>query len=134
MAQKDLFHSCDIRTAIAPAVYTATEVGAIIDTQGYESLTFFIGSGTLTTGTWTAKIEDGDDAALSDAADVDSVFLLGTIADDATFAATDDDTSKKIGVVSKKRYVRLTLTGAATPNGLIGAQALLASPIHANIS
>ena len=133
MAQKDLFHSCENRLAITPAVYTATKVGEIIDTQGYESLTFLIQSGTITTGTFTPKIEDGDDAALADASDVDSDFLLGTIAD-ATFAATDDDTVKKIGVVSKKRYVRITLTGASTPNGLMAVQALLASPIHANIS
>jgi hypothetical protein len=133
MAKKDTYFENNPITAIAPAVYTATEVGAIIDTQGYESLLLLIQSGVITTGTFTPKIEDGDDAALADAADVNASFLVGTIAD-ATFAVTDDDTVKKIGYVGKKRYVRLTLTGASTPNGLIGGAALLGNAIHENIS
>lgn len=133
MAKKDTYFENNPIPAIDPAVYTATKVGDIIDTQGYESLLFSIQSGVLTTGTWTPKIEDGDDSALSDAADVDSDFLIGTIAA-ATFAATDDGTIKKIGYVGKKRYVRLTLTGASTPDGLIGAQAILGYPLHSNIS
>jgi len=122
MSSVDIHTDKELVPAIAPAVYTATKVGDIIDTLGAEGLEFIIQAGVLTTGTWTPKIEDGDDAALSDAADVDSALLIGTIAG-ATFAATDDGLAKSIGVVSHKRYVRLTLTGAATPNGLIGATA-----------
>lgn len=133
MAQKDSFHSSTVRPSIEPEVYTSTEIGVIIDTKGFESLQFLIQSGVLTTGTWTPQIEDGDDSGLSDAADVNSDFLLGTLAD-ATFIVTDDNLTKKIGVVSKKRFVRLTLVGTATPNGLIGAQAYLANPLSANIT
>lgn len=122
MSSVDIHNNMDVLPAIDPAVYTATKVGIIIDTDGAEGLEFLIQSGVLTTGTWTPKIEDGDDAGLSDAADVATDLLIGTIAD-ATFAATDDNAAKKIGVVNHKRYVRLTLTGAATPNGLIGALA-----------
>jgi hypothetical protein len=114
--------------AIDPAVYTATKVGDIIDTDGAEGVEFIIQSGVITTGTFTPKIEDGDDAALSDAADVASALLTGTIAD-ATFIVTDDNTVKKIGAVNHKRYIRLTLTGASTPNGLIGASAVK-SPLN----
>jgi hypothetical protein len=123
MSSVDIHNKMDVAVAIAPAVYTATEVGAIIDTDGAEGLEFIINSGVLTTGTWTPLIEDGDDAALSDAATVASDLQIGTTAD-ATFAATDDDSVKKVGVVNHKRYVRLTLTGASTPNGLIGAIAV----------
>jgi hypothetical protein len=119
----DIHNDMDAVAAITPAVLTATEVGKIIDTDGAEGLELIIQSGVITTGTFTPKIEDGDDPALSDAADVDSSLLIGTIAD-ATFAVTDDDTVKKIGVVNHKRYVRLTLTGASTPNGLLGATAI----------
>jgi hypothetical protein len=131
--------SVDIHTdkalvpAIAPAVYTATEVGDIIDTDGAEGIEFIIQAGVLTTGTWTAKVEDGDDPALSDAADVDADLLIGTIAD-ATFAATDDGLVKSIGAVNHKRYIRLTLTGASTPNGLIGAVAWKSPLNQKNIS
>lgn len=128
MASVDIHNNMIAATAIDPAVYTATKVGEIIDTDGAEGLEFLILSGVITTGTFTPKIEDGDNAALSDAADVATDLLIGTIAD-ATFAVTDDNTVKKIGVVAHKRYVRLTLTGASTPNGLIGAVAVK-SPLN----
>ena len=123
MSSQDVHNKMDAVSAIDPAVYTATKVGDIIDTDGAEGLELVIQSGVLTTGTFTPKIEDGDDPALSDAADVATAFLIGTIAE-ATFAVTDDNATKKIGVVNHKRYVRLTLTGASTPDGLIGAVAI----------
>lgn len=133
MPSVDIHQDMSVLTAIAPAVYTATKVGEIIDTDGAEGLEYVIQSGVLTTGTWTPKIEDGADSGLSDAADVDSSLLTGTIAG-ATFAATDDNTAKKIGVVNHKRYVRLTLTGASTPDGLIGATAIKSPLNYKNIS
>ena len=134
MAQKDLFNSSEIRPTIEPEVYTSTEIGIVIDTQGFESLTYLIQSGVLTTGTWTPLIEDADDFAFTqNVATVTSDFLLGTIAQ-ATFIVTDDNLTKKIGVISKKRFIRLTLTGTSTPNGLIGASGLLGSPLHSNIT
>lgn len=133
MASVDIHNDSTYLTAVVPAVYTATEVGEIIDTDGAEGLEFVIQSGTLTTGTFTPKIEDGDDPALSDAADVDSSLLIGSIAD-ATFIVSDDDTVKNIGVVGHKRYVRLTLTGSDTPNGLIGAVAEKRPLNYKNIS
>ena len=128
MSSVDIHNNITPVVSIDPAVYTATKVGAIIDTDGAEGLEFIIQSGVITTGTFTPKIEDGDDSGLSDAADVATALLVGTIAD-ATFIVTDDSTVKKIGVVNHKRYVRLTLTGASTPNGLIGAVAIK-SPLN----
>lgn len=124
----DIHNDMEAVAAIDPAVYTATKVGDIIDTDGAEGVEFIIQSGVITTGTFTPKIEDGDDSGLSDAADVASALLVGTIAD-ATFIVTDDNTVKKIGAVNHKRYIRLTLTGASTPNGLIGASAVK-SPLN----
>lgn len=102
-----------------------TTDGDIIDTQGFDSLLFAILAGTLTDGTYTPFIEDGDDSGLSDAAAVSDTFLTNTEADTA-FAATDDNTSKTIGYVGGKRYVRLALVSASTSSGgTLGAIALL---------
>ena len=123
MSEVDIHNDMDALPVIAPAVYTSTEVGTIIDTDGAEGIEFIISAGVLTTGTWTPLLEDGDDAALSDSATLATALTVGTIAA-ATFAATDDGLVKKIGAVGHKRYVRLTMTGASTPDGLIGAVAI----------
>jgi len=128
MSSVDIHTDLLVKPAIDPAVYSSTQVGDIIDTLGAEGLEFIIQSGVMTTGSFVPKIEDGDNSALSDAADVDATLLIGTIAA-ATFGTTDDGATKKIGVVSHKRYVRLTLTDDGTADGLIGAVAVL-SPLN----
>ncbi len=123
MSSVDIHNNMNALPAIAPAVYSSTQVGAIIDMDGAEGLEFIIQSGVMTTGSFVPKIEDGDDSGLSDAADVATDLLIGTIAA-ATFATADDGVVKKIGVVNHKRYVRLTLTDDGTADGLIGALAV----------
>lgn len=111
-----------------------TTQGVIIDTKGAEALEFLIYSGTITDGTYTPKLEDGDDAALSDAADIDSSLLTNTIAN-ATFTDSDDNAVKKIGVVNHKRYVRLSLVSTGTSSGgTLGAVARKADLHNKNIS
>lgn len=97
-------------------------VGEIIDTQGFESLTYLIQSGVLTDGAYVAVLEDGDDSGLSDAAVVDSDLVIGNL---PSFADTDDQTVKSVGVVSKKRYQRLSITSSGTTtSGFFSAVAL----------
>ena len=91
-----------------------TTVGAIIDTQGYESLEFLIKSGTRTDGTYTPLIEDGDDSGLSDAAAVTDTFLLGT---EAAAAITASNALGRIGYCGKKRYVRLSIVSTSVTTG-----------------
>lgn len=93
-----------------------TTAGEIIDTEGFEGIEFVMLSGTLTDGTYTPLIQDGDDSALSDAANVADDFLTNTEAS-AAFALADDDTVKRIGYVGKKRYVRLSIVSASTSSG-----------------
>jgi hypothetical protein len=93
-----------------------TTAGEIIDTQGFAAIEFIMQSGTLTDGTYTPLIQDGDDSALSDAAAVADTFLTNTEAS-AAFAATDDDAVKAIGYVGHKRYVRLNIVSASTSSG-----------------
>lgn len=116
--------SVDIHNETTPQVALTTQAistdtttaGAIIDTQGFAANEFVMLSGTLTDGTYTPLIEEGDDSGLSDAAAVSDTFLTNTEAS-AAFAATDDDTVKAIGYVGHKRYIRLSIVSASTSTG-----------------
>ncbi len=101
-----------------------TTAGAIIDTQDFESLEYYILSSTIVLGTFTPLLEESDDSGMAGSNVIDSDFLLGTIAN-ATFTLTDDDTVKRIGTVGKKRFVRLSLVSTGTADGVIGALAVL---------
>lgn len=101
-----------------------TTAGNIIDLQGYHSVEFIILSGTITDGTFTPLLQEGDAANLSDAAAVADSDLLGTEAA-ATFISTDDNTVKKLGYIGGKRYVRLSIvTTGVTSGGTISAIAV----------
>lgn len=117
----------------------AATVGAIIDTNDYESLEFVITSGTITTGTFTAILDDGDVANLSDSAAVVDDNLLGKDPAQATgvavaFAVTDDDETYRFGYIGKKRYVRMSLLGASTPVGEFVGHAILGNPRNAPVA
>ena len=105
-----------------------TTVGDIVDTEGFDSFLLAFLSGTITDGTYTILIEDGDDPALSDAAPVDDTFLTNTEAD-TSFTASEDNTSKTIGYVGNKQFVRPSIVSAGTSSGgFFGAIALLGNP------
>lgn len=134
MATKDLLSEIKELRAISPAAITSdtTTAGQIIDTQGYESVTFIIASGTITDGTYTPLIQEGDDSGLSDAAAVpDDRLLPSGTGQEAAIAivAADDNVVEKIGVISKKRYVRLSLVSTGvTSGGTLAAVAILGHP------
>ncbi len=134
MASKDIGTKMDTVTSISPQDTggVGATVGAIIDTQGAEGIEMIIHVGAIDT-IITPSLDDGDNSALSDAASVGTDFLIGTIAG-ATFAATDDDSTKKIGYVGKKRYVRLTLTNTGGSANLVSALAVKMPLEQANIS
>lgn len=109
-----------------------TTAGAIIDTANYDSLEFVVLFGTLTDGTYTLLVEDGDASNLSDAAAVADAQLIGT---EGTIAATADNTVTKIGYNGIKRYVRLSIVSASTTSGgTMGAIALQGTPANAPVS
>jgi len=113
----DLHHS--IKQAVALDFQTistdTTTAGNIIDTAGFESLEFIVGTGTVTDGDYAFKIEDGDDDGLSDNDDVDSTLILGVLT--GFTADADDDKALRVGVLSKKRYVRLSIVSTNTSSG-----------------
>lgn len=96
-----------------PADNTA-QVGAIVDSQGYDSLTYIIETGTLVDAdaTFAVTLDHGDAANLSDAAAVTSADLIGTLAL-AGFVFSDDNKCFKVGYRGTKRYTRLTITPSA---------------------
>ncbi len=124
----DLHSNIDDRVAVVTQAAAATTliVGAIIDTLDFESLEYIIQVGTLTTGTVSFVIEEGDDSGLSDAAAVSADETLGAL---TGFAVTDDDTTKRVGSIGKKRYQRLSLQPAGTVSiDFLGAIAVLGNP------
>lgn len=125
----DLHNSIKTTRVISPVSQSgnAAMVGAIIDRQGYGALEFAITLGTITTaGTvYTALLEDGEASNLSDAATVIAPNLLGTAAM-ASFVDSEVNTTKEIGYIGNKRYVRLTMT----PAGNTGASTLSAVAIQ----
>jgi hypothetical protein len=136
MAQVDISSRAVVASALNITAISSdtTTVGNIIDMQDQQSLEFVLFSGTITTGVFTPKIEEGDNSSLTDAAVVSSDYLIGTLAD-ATFtvAAADDNACKKIGYVGKKRYVRLSVVTTSTGVGTIGAVAIKQNPGVASI-
>ena len=126
--EHDLHNSVSAVVALTSQSITTntTTNGATVDTAGFESLDFQIISGALNAGTFTAEIEESpDDGAGSPTGvwtAVDSELVLGA----AVFADTEDNTVKRIGTISKERFVRLTIvsTGASGANILAGVAVL----------
>lgn len=123
MAIRDLMNNVHPVPLIAPVAARTDNtaiVSAIIDTQGYESCTLLLVTGTNTdaNATFAVLVEDGDDSGLSDNAAVADAQLLGTEAL-AGFTFADDVECRKIGYVGNKRYVRMTVTPSGNDSGNI---------------
>jgi hypothetical protein len=79
-------------------------------------------------GDFTVILEHGDDSGLSDAVLVTAEETLGSI----VFVYADADTTKRIGYIGKKRYVRLSLVSTNIGEGeaaFLGG-AILGGAIH----
>lgn len=103
----------------------ASTVGAIIDTLGFESMTYVITSGTITTGTFSVTIEDSPDDGSGSPTGVWTAVSSDLLTGSANFLVTEDDVSKRVGVISKERHQRLTLVGASTPVAQMACVAIL---------
>ena len=95
-----------------------TTAGTIVDTKDYDLGVYFVPFITAwTDGTFTLKIEDGDDSALSDAAVLASTQLVyGTL---PALGAADvvGESLAKEGVHSTKRYVRASIVSTGVTSG-----------------
>lgn len=136
---RDMLSNINPRRALSPVAATTDNtayVSQIIDVQGFDSLTFLIATGSLADAdaTFAVTMDHGDQSNLSDAAAVPAAQIAGTLAlAGFTFAA--DDSTRKVGYLGDKRYVRLTITPANnTGNVFIAAIALLGHPHQAPTS
>lgn len=134
MASKDLFNNVkvvpafDVRTISS----NATTSGDIIDTAGFESVTFVFQTGTVSDGDYTVVIRDGDDSGLSDGAAVADAFLLGTEAGASFSADTDDNDIGKVGYIGGKRYVQMQIVSTNVSSGaVVGGTCILGHPTDA---
>ena len=132
--RKDLYNDFTLRPVITPAANanlgTTPLVGTVIDSKGYESLTYGLITGVLSDvdATYTALLEESDASGSGFTAVADADMLGTEAAAGFTFAA--DGATRKLGYIGKKRYTRLTITPAAADSGNspIGAIAILSRP------
>jgi hypothetical protein len=129
---RDLFDHINPRPCIAPAVVAdnTAQVGAIIDRQGFGSLTYVISTGVLADAdaTFTTLLEESPNANFSGSNVVASTDVNGSAAL-ASFTFANDNQCFKLGYVGSQRYTRLTITPAVNSgNAPISAVAILGSP------
>lgn len=110
---------------------------AAIDLQGFEAATVFAASGELGTqeNDYTFKLTECADVGGS-YTDVASGDILGTapVFDcPSGGTAAEDDTVKQFAYVGYKRYIKVVLTvaGAGTGSGIVGATVVKGHPRHA---
>jgi hypothetical protein len=118
---RDEFNCLNFKRGISPAVVTNADtafVSQILDTQGLESATFALLTGSISDAnvTFTVLAEEGDDAALADNTAIADANLLGTEAL-ATPLFSDDNKVFKLGFVDTKRYIRVTVTPSGNNAG-----------------
>ena len=138
---RDLVHNVKQISALDAATIAATTNGLVVDTQGFESLTFLLNIGAFTfsgINNLTIKVQEGDQSDGSDMADIASGDYLdgyneaGAIWDKLLNAAGEDGQAYRIGVrMSQKRYRRLVITEAGTVSVIMSATAVLGHPHHA---
>jgi hypothetical protein len=126
---RDLANHLTFRRAISPQAARTDNtaiVSQIIDLGGFEKMCFAIniGANTDTNATFAVLVEHGDAANLSDAQAVPDAQLTGSEADASFTAADDDNSTRKIGYVGPKRFVRLTITPSGNDSGNIFVTAL----------
>ena len=128
--RKDLHNNIKVVPMIYPVDHgtgnTAT-VSQIVDMQDAQAteIVGLLGSLADADATFAVLIEDGNDSALADNAEVAAANLLGTEAG-ASFIFSSDNMVFKVGYVGPKRYLRVTITPANnTGAALIGVCAIL---------
>lgn len=110
----ELHNNLKFSRAISPAAANTGDtpwVSEILDTANFQDNELLIQIGELAdaNATFAVLIEEGNVSTLSDNAAVADADLLGTEAL-AGFRYDDDNETRKIGYVGKKRYIRATIT------------------------
>lgn len=127
MASRDLKNNIKTVAAVAPAVLTATNTSAAIDTLGFESATVSILTGAIAgSGDFTPKLQHSDTTTGGDFVDVPAADLIGS------FVATLEAASVyRVGYKGAKRYVRTILTLNSGTSIAAAASVILGHPRNA---
>jgi hypothetical protein len=128
MASHDLYHDCQVTSAFNSATIGSdtTTNGVIVDTAGFEALTFSVQSGAITDGAYTVTMAHSDASDLSGSEAVPADEVLGSIA----FALAEDNVAKRIGYIGKKRYVRISIVSTGTTSGGVFSATAIKSVPH----
>jgi hypothetical protein len=130
MAVFDTRNNAEYGMGLSATLSGATPAtGDWIDMQGWQSLTFTVGTGTVTdAGTasgFSFQVEESDTTADGDATAVADGDLIG--AESALTVTADTDDDKMIGSIGyrgSKRYVRLKATGTTGTNAVVNCHAI----------
>ena len=120
----------NIKQAVAFNIQTissdTTTAGTEIDTAGYESATIIFQAGVVTAGDATLLVQESDTSGgtFTDVADADLIGLEASTKLDASNGVA------KIGVLSKKQYLKVSVVTANSANLTVGAQVILGSAKH----
>jgi hypothetical protein len=126
---QDLHSHIKVSPAISPGAAitgNSTTTGATIDTANYGSLEFVVQSGTVTDGTMTFSMYEGDASNMSDESVVGAADLLGSA---PAITSGEDDVTERFGYRGNKRYVRIKgVQSGATSGGYYSAVAVQGHP------
>ena len=137
MSQKDLYSNITVTSAFVPQALSGTTnitSGAVIDTLGYDSLTFVLHTDAIAAADLNAQLLINEDTAIGMGSSnvVADADLIGTEALTQIGVGAVGDRAKRIGYKGNKRYVRCDLVVTAnTGTDVVGCVAVLGHPTTA---
>ncbi|MEQ1405648.1 hypothetical protein ABK249_11955 [Neorhizobium sp. Rsf11] len=123
---KDTFHDTKVVQAVAPAVLSANQNGAVIDLRGFDSALFVINTGAIdAAGAFGLKLQESDTTTSGDFTDVAPEDQLGTLP-----TTLEANSAYRIGYIGSKRksYVRVVATKTGGTSLALGVVAVLGHP------
>lgn len=103
--------------SLAPKARTASENGASIDMQGFDSCFAIVECGVITDGTHTPKLqESSDNTTFTDVAAADQI---------GTLAACTQNGTQRVAYIGALRYVRVVMTVAGATTGALSSAVLV---------
>ncbi len=133
MADKDLISNIAAEEVLAETTIgtDTTTLASIHDNQGFMSLSFLINLTSVTDGSYTIQVTEGDDPGLSDGVLAAADRLLGTL----TFDTVDAGKMLRVGYVGHKRFARLEIVSTGTSTGaVLDVKAIDGHPLEAAVA
>lgn len=127
---KDIQSGLAATVAVVPQVVAATNTSSAIDLQGYAAALLVITTGAIvSSGDYTAKLQESDTTTGGDFTDVEADDLLNTFS-----ASLAENSVERIGYVGSKRYLRTVITKNGGTSIAASAVVMLGHPADAPVS